>query len=685
MRTFFKATNTTALASLILITIFVSVSLIFNLNNHLTTHDDAYIFFVYAKNLSQGFGPVFNIGEFVWGYTSPLFVFVLGFFNFLGLESPTISLYLNLGCNLLATFALFKVLTFYFNKSISLIAAFSVSTIVCINMPGLEASFLVMLQVFFLLAYLNKKPKTSCILASLCCLTRPDAILLVVPLLVLQTELRKFKYVFLFLTPGILWLLFSASYYGSILPSSFHAKISNTDFLHYLEASSRWYGGSKVATTALICLSLSAFFFKELRKNKTYIYVFILYPWILLFSYALIGSTLGHWWQIISGKYFLYAGAVVVSSKLLEELAKKVLPTSEPKNKYILRTIYLSLLLIVSHQLFCSLCEIGKPNNKFWLNERYAAYRTISQWLNINTPSASSIYAYEPGTLKYFSQNKILIDGLGLVSPIWKNGKRMSFKKVIEVHVPDYILLAEPYESLSSNLGKYQVMKKFEFERFSNQVILSKIKDPRIIYVPIGDSYTIGEGILENQRWPNLLVNKLKKKDIKIELVANPAKSGWTTKEALEYEVSILKENKATFSTLLIGVNDWVQGATESDFKNNLSILINAIQENLENNNCLVLITIPDFSLTPNGKLYTRNRDATKGIESFNRIIKEEGNKRDLNIADVFEISSLVKGDLSLVAADGLHPSAKQYELWADEILKATDKTISKNYCFDKK
>ena len=39
--------------------------------------DDAYIFLRYARNIREGAGPVFNPGEAVEGYTSPLWLAVL--------------------------------------------------------------------------------------------------------------------------------------------------------------------------------------------------------------------------------------------------------------------------------------------------------------------------------------------------------------------------------------------------------------------------------------------------------------------------------------------------------------------------------------------------------------------------------------------------------------------------------
>ena len=84
----------------------------------------------------------------------------------------------------------------------------------------------------------------------------------------------------------------------------------------------------------------------------------------------------------------------------------------------------------------------------------------------------------------------------------------------------------------------------------------------------------------------------------------------------------------------------------------------------LGDKNRLLVVTIPDFGVTPTGARYARGRSISEGIASFNRIINEESTKRGLRLVDVFELSKKMGTDRSLVAADGLHPSAKEYAEW---------------------
>ncbi|PTB91331.1 lysophospholipase, partial [Marivirga lumbricoides] len=81
----------------------------------------------------------------------------------------------------------------------------------------------------------------------------------------------------------------------------------------------------------------------------------------------------------------------------------------------------------------------------------------------------------------------------------------------------------------------------------------------KISYLALGDSYTIGELVKEESRWPVLLTEKLNQLGEKVKLEKIIATTGWTTDELL----AAIKEDKdlgnATnfdLVSLLIGVNN---------------------------------------------------------------------------------------------------------------------------------
>src|SRR6266566_7257340 len=196
-------------------------------------------------------------------------------------------------------------------------------------------------------------------------------------------------------------------------------------------------------------------------------------------------------------------------------------------------------------------------------------------------------------------------------------------------------------------------------------------QDKRIRYMAIGDSYSIGEGASPDESWPALLTLHLNDKGLHVDLVANPSRTGWTTQQAIDRELPIFVESKPDFATLQIGVNDWVQGIDAETFRKNFTYLVDQMLAMLRDKNRLLVITIPDFGITPTGPRYARGRNISEGIASFNKIITEEATKRGLRVVDVFPISKQMGDDPSLVAADGLHPSAKEYAEWEKIIFPA--------------
>lgn len=187
-------------------------------------------------------------------------------------------------------------------------------------------------------------------------------------------------------------------------------------------------------------------------------------------------------------------------------------------------------------------------------------------------------------------------------------------------------------------------------------------------YVALGDSYTIGEGVAPGERWPDALIERLRDAGLPIDLIANPSVTGWTSEQLIEHELPILEMSDATFVTLLIGVNDWVQGVARDVFGDRLRTILDRIQATLPDPDKVILITIPDFSVTPQGATYSRGRDITAGIAGFNALIIDEGVARGLPVVDIFPLSrALVSHEF--VGDDGLHPSGAAYARWVDLVL----------------
>jgi len=192
----------------------------------------------------------------------------------------------------------------------------------------------------------------------------------------------------------------------------------------------------------------------------------------------------------------------------------------------------------------------------------------------------------------------------------------------------------------------------------------------------LGDSYTICTGANESESWPTILTNNLNEKGIKTSLLFNPAKNGFTSQNLIDIELPKFDKSDCNFASILIGVNDWVREVSKEDFHSNLNYILDHVSKKIGNKR-IVLITIPDFGVTPQGSLYGAGRDIYKGISEFNEIIKTEAKQRDIICVDVFKTSLAMKNHPDLIAKDGLHPSAKEYAEWEKLIFPATLKLLS--------
>lgn len=208
-------------------------------------------------------------------------------------------------------------------------------------------------------------------------------------------------------------------------------------------------------------------------------------------------------------------------------------------------------------------------------------------------------------------------------------------------------------------------------------MLLQKEKAP-LKYIAFGDSYTICTGTSgTEQHWPDLLARHLTEAGIKTELVVNPSRNGYSTQNLIDYELPVLKTQQPDLATLLIGVNDWVRQVDINTYHNNLNYCIDEIQKKLSHKKNLVLITIPDFGVTPQGALYSSGRNISAGISEFNNIIKGEAKKRGLLCVDIYPVTLQMKNNKDLTAADGLHPSAREYAIWESLIFPEVKKLLT--------
>lgn len=196
-------------------------------------------------------------------------------------------------------------------------------------------------------------------------------------------------------------------------------------------------------------------------------------------------------------------------------------------------------------------------------------------------------------------------------------------------------------------------------------------------YVALGDSYTIGMSVAAQERFPDQLVAALGRAEPTLTLVANLATNGYTSRDVIDVELPALEAYDPEFVTLLIGVNDVVQGAAPDQYEANVTTILNEVLT-LVPRERLVVVTIPDYTVTPQGSNYGDPAAQSAAIRANNAAMTRLVGDRGVAIVDIFDISFEAATDRTLVADDGLHPSGTQYARWVERLLPVVEACLGR-------
>jgi len=195
-----------------------------------------------------------------------------------------------------------------------------------------------------------------------------------------------------------------------------------------------------------------------------------------------------------------------------------------------------------------------------------------------------------------------------------------------------------------------------------------------LTYLALGDSYTIGQSVRQQQSFPYQLTNALNDDFISNKspfYVQNPtiiATTGWTTDDLIDgITNSGIANKKFSFVTLLIGVNDQYEELSLSNYEVKFAQVLNtAINFANGDTSRVFVLSIPDYGVTPFGD----GRDSTIGpqIDQFNAVNLAISAKARVNYLNITAISRLAATNQSLIASDGLHPSGAMYALWVQQL-----------------
>ncbi len=198
-------------------------------------------------------------------------------------------------------------------------------------------------------------------------------------------------------------------------------------------------------------------------------------------------------------------------------------------------------------------------------------------------------------------------------------------------------------------------------------------------FLALGDSYTIGEGVAQHDRWPVQLADALRQRDIGIEVPEILARTGWTTDELANAMRQHMFHPPYALVTLLIGVNDQYRGRDLANYREEFSALLaRAIGLAGDRPQHVIVISIPDWGVTRFGSESGRDPALiAREIDLYNAANAQISQSLHAHYVDVTALSRAGGDAADMLVDDGLHPSAAMYRRWTGELLPVAESALS--------
>ncbi len=194
-------------------------------------------------------------------------------------------------------------------------------------------------------------------------------------------------------------------------------------------------------------------------------------------------------------------------------------------------------------------------------------------------------------------------------------------------------------------------------------------------YLALGDSYTIGHGVPAEENFPAQTVRILRQKGHQVKDPVIIATTGWTTGDLQDAIRAASLAEKYDFVSLLIGLNNEYQNLEPALFAKQFEELLNrAIRLAGGDTSHVFVLSIPDWSATPFATAalpdqFGRDQaQVSRQIGEYNAVCQLLTGKYKVAFVEITTSTRRAAEDHSLVTADGLHPSPKEYAVWADKL-----------------
>jgi acyl-CoA thioesterase-1 len=209
----------------------------------------------------------------------------------------------------------------------------------------------------------------------------------------------------------------------------------------------------------------------------------------------------------------------------------------------------------------------------------------------------------------------------------------------------------------------------------------SSVNTAPIHYLALGDSYTIGESVNSDERWPAQLAALIGAKAGQTVELEYRARTGWTTGELLaSLSASPPQRSSYDLVSVLIGVNNQFRGYDFSIYRGEAARLVDLALEYAGGRpEALFVVSIPDYAYTPYGSRRSAadRQRISRELDAYNDWMEEYCRSRGIAYLYITDITRRGLDEPSLVARDGLHPSGEAYTLFAARAMAEVDFPVS--------
>ncbi|MCB9172270.1 MAG: hypothetical protein H6637_05040 [Ardenticatenales bacterium] len=364
--------------------------------------DDLFINLRYGYFIGEGWGPIFNSGERVEGYTAALWVTLLALFHALGVDLLKAGRLLSfLGG--LCSVALLWPLTLQWRWRGSALAllllatttSFAVWTSAAMDMTAYTALLLAALVVVG-----ARRWAWAGIVLALATMMRPEGAMWTLLILGYALVARRGEEVgarwrgpafafALWLVPTLLHIAFRLVYYGYPLPNTFYVKAAlSTEVigrgLHYLGDAAFDYRWSLTPALLLALLTPATW-----RRHGALL-------WLLIAAQLAYAMIIGGDWM--TSYRFLIPTLPLIAVQIARALAAWTRPLPNPQRSYaLLGTVMVGLLLLTATQLQPKLAR-----DPFFTQPWVPDGKEMAELIGVHCQPGTSIAVFAAGSLPYY-------------------------------------------------------------------------------------------------------------------------------------------------------------------------------------------------------------------------------------------------------------------------------------------